>query len=165
AAPVQWTTGVGANGHWYDLIQTAATAANANTNANSLSYLGLSGHLVTLNTAEENAWVWNTYKVSAGRYAWLGGTDKDVEGSWSWLNGDAWSYTNWDLTTSEPNDWQQKEDYLVFSASLNGTWNDTDGTRVLKYIVEYDTVPEPASMILFGSGLFGLLGFRRKFSV
>ena len=41
---------------------------------------------------------------------------------------------------------------------------DGDVTFGGQIVLESATAPEPASMILFGSGLFGLMGYRRKFT-
>src|ERR1043166_7346297 len=55
AAPVQWTTGPGANGHFYEAFaSTGISWEDAQAAA-----LSLGGYLATLTSAEENEFVFN----------------------------------------------------------------------------------------------------------
>ncbi len=77
----------------------------------------IGGHLVTINSAEENNFLKN---VTSGS-VWLGLTDANSEGNFSWNTGESVTYTNWN--TGEPNDWgHYGEDYTQFYS--NGLWND-----------------------------------------
>ena len=62
------------------------TWEEAEANANKLG-----GHLVTINDAEENQWLYSNF----GGGNWIGITDKDTEGDWKWISGDDVDYTNW----------------------------------------------------------------------
>lgn len=79
AVPVQWTTGTGANNHYYERIdQTGVTYDQAVTAAAALSFNGLPGHLAifeTGNYANEFAFVdTNVYApgVTDNRGYWIG---------------------------------------------------------------------------------------------
>ena len=68
----------------------------------------LRGHLVTINDAEENDWLFNAFEIPNERYLDVGGqlyltgfTDREQEGDWRWISGEAVTYTNW--AVGEPN--------------------------------------------------------------
>ena len=106
---------------------------------------------------------------------WVGGyQDTSVAGEkWDWVNdeGTFWNnhatslYSNfWD---GEPNDAQGTENFLVMdyrSGSSGWGWNDEGSAICLirGYVAESAPVPEPATMLLLGTGLVGLAGFGRK---
>ena len=187
AAPTQWP----ANGNYYDLILStsgslAPSWSDASAAAAESIHEGVNGHLATITSAAENDFVFglvpSTFSVTptAGwanwRGAWFGGKDPD-----GWLvgpeAGDAFSYTNW--TGEEPNN--EGYAYMRIDAG-DGLWYDDsvaqDGVLtnwgqgvpdslhdpVIGYFVEYEStpVPVPASILLLGSGLAGLIGFGRK---
>ena len=155
AAPVRWA----GNGHYYEYIDAPLiswTAANAA--ANSLTYAGLSGHLATITSAQENAFVTSLTPVVDGssrvQAAHLGGyraTSGPSRGDgWVWVTGEPWSYTSW--ASGEPNN--SSESYLALwmvtdiSYRARGTWNDAtnSGQLMAGYVVEYDQdqlPPEP----------------------
>lgn len=108
------------------------------------------GHLVTINDANENAWLVSTYGGSVE--FWIGFTDKDVEGQWRWISGEISTYTCWYYNACynfwEPNDANEGED----AASINqkicnssdpapGQWNDIPINGSLSGIVEVNEIP------------------------
>ncbi len=175
ATPTEWSS----NGHWYELVAAPRTSwITANALANLSSWQDTSGHLATITSAEENAFVFSV--VGEGWY-WLGGHQAvatDVVDGWNWVNGETWNYTNW--VSGEPNNLFYQgygfENALILFG--DGQWNDSpDGWNKYSnernpgsygggYVVEYDTspapVPEPGTIALLGIGMLGLVVYGKR---
>ncbi|MBI5578781.1 MAG: PEP-CTERM sorting domain-containing protein [Deltaproteobacteria bacterium] len=176
AAIVQWAT----NGHYYDAIAfpSGITWNDAKTFAENSTYLGMNGHLATVTSVNENSFIVNNLGgPSAVNRFLLGGFQPagspEPGGNWQWVTGETWSFTNWD--PSEPNNaysggaifnsqaTSTSEEVLHFYHNA-GQWNDVPlmsgwGGLIVEY--EPSPVPLPSSMLLFGSGLVGLIGYIR----
>jgi len=78
-----------ANGHTYSLL-APSTWTEAEARA-----IALGGHLVTVNDATEEDWVWQTFNPAGDRYIWIGLNDVEQEGQFVWTSGEPVTYTNW----------------------------------------------------------------------
>lgn len=154
-----------ANNHYYFLLAPATwTASQAEAQT-------FGGHLVTINDAAENQWVYATFG-GLNRALWLGLTDQAVEGDFRWISGESFSYQNW--SSGEPNSgggFVPDEDY-AYMVEANpgwpltpGAWNDVpdNGEGILNPVYGLVEVPEPRAMALGLVGL-GLILFRRRLS-
>ena len=157
STPVLWT----ANGHYYDAVAfpSGITWDDARTYAETLTYNGFNGHLATITSAEENAFIFNTFKDSAYNIFFLGGFQPkgsaEPDGGWQWITGETWSYTNW--SPGEPNNTYSgggifappgtvSEEVLELYGGI-GVWNDVPllsgwGALLVEYD-EYETIPDP----------------------
>lgn len=159
------------NGHYYEALRFGTPWEFARDDAASRSYLGLSGHLVTITSASENDFVYGSvypaafFASSSGtrfEWVWLGGFQLpgsiEPSGGWGWVTGESFSYSNWDPgqpsdTGGNPNG--EHQDLLIMWSG--GTWNDITGPAfgsgsVSGYIVEYEVVPEPSICALIAVG-------------
>ena len=89
------------------------------------------GHLVTITSAEEQAFLQSNY---TGAF-WIGATDETVEGQWEWITGETWTYSNW--MSGEPNDFNNGEDCGEMS---DGQWNDNGSSYMIGFVCEWDFV-------------------------
>jgi hypothetical protein len=186
ADPVLWT----ANGHYYAAIYVGSIDwLHADSAATGSSYLGMTGYLATITSADEQNFIWSFMQPEevkppvdpgflsplpsplVGNY-WLGGYQApgsaEPGGGWAWVTGEPWTYANW--CEEEPNNAGNCEDRLEFYSYSNGVWNDNriDCPRE-GYIVEYSPssppVPEASAVALaLSGGLFGacLTRIRRR---
>ena len=149
----------------------------ANSVANKLTDQGRPGHLVTITTPEENAfieslWSQTTAAMTGGpREYWIGGFQAPT-GDWNWVNGEGViptnnagpSYANWE--PGEPNEYyggNPEENHIGFGLYGTDTWNDEGALgNMAGYIVEFEAtaVPEPSAFTCLG--LIGLIGLARR---
>ncbi|MDO9459818.1 MAG: PEP-CTERM sorting domain-containing protein [Alphaproteobacteria bacterium] len=174
AVPVEWTIASGGNGHFYDFIEFEGTWGDARADALALSHNGQAGYLITLTSADEQAFYIGVFGQVDG---WIGANDIDSEGVWLWADGPEagqqfWSggsggsatgpfnYASWG--SGQPDD-SGGEDAAQFGG---GDWIDLSEDELLfGYLIEYNAavtgVPEPVTLSLLGSGLLGVAAFRR----
>ena len=147
SAPVQWSTGAGGNGHWYETVDIRVAWDSAKTAAETRTHLGLSGHLVTVTSQSEQDFLVSNFSSPTLENRWMGAS-QDQNEVWTWVTGETWDFTS--FGAGEPNG-GTTENYLEFRQA-NGGWNDDrlDGFS-FGYVVEYEAaaqVPEPASIAL-----------------
>lgn len=149
----QWPTG----GHYYEVVVAQRTWAEANAEAAKRTYAGLAGHLATVQSAEENAYILNLVSLSGDiTGVWLGGFQPEgsVEpsGGWRWVTKEPWAFTSWD--PPNPNDAGGKENALLMLTGYPynpGMWSDVFGGAidVEAYVVEFEPA-EGADLVVKG---------------
>ncbi len=163
AEPVQWKTENGGNGHFYDAVavEVSTTWNDAKLAAESLTFRGVSGHLATITSQQENDFIISNLPDAPNNDYWLGGFQPpdapEPDGGWQWVTGEPFEFQNW--APAEPNNTLGIEDELAFWNPIFGSWNDSRGGHITGYVVEF--VPEPATFTVLALGGLSLLRRRR----
>jgi hypothetical protein len=144
----------GVNGHFYRPISTTATYTGARAASLLTTFKGQTGYLVTITSADEDAFIFNN--VPQGNI-WFALTDEASEARWTidagpeagtlikinngQLNGNIpGQYNNW--APGEPNN-SGNEDYAVTKWSGGSQWNDLPNNFYNPYVIEYGTWSNP----------------------
>ncbi len=98
------------SGHRYKYFDVNMTWTEARAYCRSLG-----GHLATITSEEEQAFIDQTYPGCKGFIGFFGEGE-----SWQWITGETWSYTRW--KSGEPNNQDGNE--WVGHLWGDGTWND-----------------------------------------
>jgi hypothetical protein len=182
---VVWSSAAGGNDHTYIPV---ATRSPISWTAAQAAAVAAGGHLATITSAGENAFVFSliddpAYWIVGGGAShsngpWLGGLQvskaNEPAGGWAWITGEAFVFTNWE--PSQPDNGANTEDYLTFWSNVfptrASTWNDNsdNGGTVASYVIEIPTAaaavaPEPVALALFamtGIPLAGAMVYRRR---
>jgi len=113
------------NGHSYKLINTSMDWDSAQKYCENLG-----GHLVTINSADEQQFVSSLASKSTKKNVWLGAT-KNENGKFSWVTGEAAQFSNWG--SGEPSNYDGTENAVMMYTYSNGIvslgeWNDISST-------------------------------------
>ena len=144
----------GVNGHFYKPVSTGVYYTAARTAAESTTFKGQKGYLVTITSADEDAFIYNNVPQTS---IWFALTDEASEGQWridggpekgtliktsnGQLNGNIQGqYNNW--AGGEPNN-SGNEDYAVTKWGGGSQWNDLPNTFNCPYVIEYGTWSNP----------------------
>ena len=144
----------GVNGHFYRPISTGATYTNARAAALTTTFKGQTGYLVTITSADEDAFIFANVPQSS---IWFALTDEASEARWTidagpengtlikinngQTNGNIpGQYNNW--APGEPNN-SGNEDYAVTKWGGGSQWNDLPNNFSCAYVIEYGTWTNP----------------------
>jgi len=142
------------NGHFYRPISTGATYTNARTLSSQQTFKGQTGYLVTITSADEDAFIFNNVPQSN---IWFALTDEVTEAQWKidagpeagtlikTSNGQTagniqGQYNNW--APGEPNN-SGNEDYAVTKWGGGSQWNDLPNSFSCAYVIEFGTWTNP----------------------
>jgi len=144
----------GVNGHFYRPIATGATYTNARAASLLTTFKGQTGYLVTITSADEDAFIFANVPQSS---IWFALTDEVSEARWTidagpeagtlikinngQTNGNIpGQYNNW--APGEPNN-SGNEDYAVTKWGGGSQWNDLPNHFSCAYVIEYGTWTNP----------------------
>ena len=144
----------GVNGHFYRPITNGNTYTGARAAALATTFKGQTGYLVTITSADEDAFIFANVPQAS---IWFALTDEASEGQWridagpeagtliktsnGQLNGNIQGqYNNW--AGGEPNN-SGNEDYAVTKWGGGSQWNDLPNNFYCAYVIEYGTWTNP----------------------
>ena len=145
---IPWSVEEGGNDHLYILTDSALSWEDAEKQA-----IALGGNLVTVNNLAEQQFIEQTFLSGDNDRSayWIGFNDAASEGNFVWSSGEPVTYTNWNLNTNEPNDFNNNEDYAVlnFHHAIDpinfpkGTWNNFPGDGEYRGLIEIVHINDP----------------------
>ena len=181
AAPTVWRSADGGNGHAYAVVRLATTRTDWNAARESAStrrFGGAAGHLVTITSPAENAFVVDLLNVvlenepppTRPTALWIGGMRSAVDAGWSWVTAEPWDYTNW--AAGSPG--VESAFVRMLGEPIDGVvgrWTDdasaeTNGWAIVEYdletidcndngVADYDEVREPVAFSFDAVGFSG----------
>ncbi|MEQ9400719.1 MAG: right-handed parallel beta-helix repeat-containing protein [Longimicrobiales bacterium] len=146
-----WDPASGGNGHFYEWVPSGSVPwTTARTAAEARTAYGLPGHLVTITSAAELAFLGTVQSdsIQTSWRPWIGLSDAASEGTYVWVTGEPFSFSSW--SAGEPNN-LTGEDYVEMFSNLE--WNDAPDAHgfTTSYLVEFPTggplpAPSPAAV-------------------
>ncbi len=125
-------------GHTYYRSWTADEWNVANTAALSVP----NGHLVTIGSPSEQAWLVNALYAQLGGNLpfWMGLTDATTEGTWTWVTGEPLDWSNWNTGNGQPDN-VGNADHAYLNDPGTSFWDDAPSTTLLPWIIEAECLP------------------------
>lgn len=164
------------NTDWFTARDTAAAATHNGFNGHLVTITSAAENDFVWNHMKLSATVdWRDRGNWIGAYqsgASLNETDAEQgfapSERWTWVTGETWTYNNWDTTGpglyTRPSDGydgirtKDDYDYVRFVIHGSSTWRDSTPWKKTNladgYVIEYDNIPEPATLglLMFGAG-------------
>ncbi|MBL9114210.1 MAG: DUF642 domain-containing protein [Verrucomicrobiaceae bacterium] len=132
------------NGHTYFLVNQATWQGGEN------EAVARGGHLVTIDNASEQTWVFNTFKSvgAVNRNLWIGLREVTTDGNYLWVSGETPQppYMNWHPTV--PDNLGGNENYAHMFAHNNpyggipGSWNDSTSPPIYPFVEPFASIVE-----------------------
>jgi len=152
---VQWRVEDGGNGHWYQVDPQLRSWSDANSLA-----IGGGGHLATVQSAEENAFVFaltTTPPPGINRSCWLGGYQEpgscEPGCGWRWVTQEPFNFTLW--APGEPNNDVDNENCLHIW--VTDRWNDARPSFLSESVIEWSADCNSDGIVDYGQILDGSL--------
>lgn len=150
----------GPNGNYYQVISAfGITWEDAKAAAEAMTHDCANGHLATITSFEEDAFINSLRRSCSLQQLWIGGSqpadELDPTANWTWVNGEGPisgvnggpTYSNW--LVSEPNDYSgpASEQHLTVGLFGQFGWNDDNspspGGGIWGFVVEFEACPPP----------------------
>ena len=162
-----WSNGIPANavehnGHYYVFYDESVSWSQAKAKCEELG-----GHLVTVNSAEEQTFLINLTNRSTKKNMWIGAYPEN--GAFRWITKEDFSYTNW--APGEPNNvFNMQNAAMMYTKNASyaaGTWNDENENgrdwsgyylSEFGYICEWDEYEAKHNLSFYDSDFSGYIG-------
>jgi hypothetical protein len=162
ATPVTWSS----NGHQYEVVGSGSISWDNARQAKQNR--GTGWDLATITSLDEQNFITGLLGPADGKLVeyYIGGMY--AAGAWAWVTNEPFEFYYWG--NGEPNG-NASEPRMALDGRYNKPnwgWNDYTGDAasfVAGYVAENNAtapVPEPATMLLMGTGLAGLAGVARR---
>ncbi len=145
------------NQHWYGISRQPTTWSSGETQS-----IVEGGHLATVRSSAENAWIQSTFTGFNPFGYWIGLNDVATEGAFVWTSGETVPYTNW--SPGEPNNGGGIEDAVHLNPGSAWRWSDASpGSGTYTALVELTQSPRagytlPASISVLAQPAYLALG-------